>query len=80
VAARYEGQTGPAPNVVDVLVLGRPDRDDVYDAAQRAEHRLGLPVNTTIRRTTDWERADDPFARQLKSSELVTVVTASGRT
>ncbi len=72
-AARYEGEVGPAPNDIDVLVLGRADRDEVFEAAQRAEYRLGLPVNTTIRRTEDWEGADDAFARQLKASPLVTV-------
>ena len=70
-AARYEGETGPAPNDIDVLILGQPDRDEVYEAASRAEHRLGLPVNTTIRRTNDWATADDPFSRQLKASPLV---------
>ena len=70
-AARYEGETGPAPNDIDVLILGQPDRDEVYEAASRAEHRLGLPVNTTIRRTEDWATAADPFSRQLKASPLV---------
>jgi DNA-binding transcriptional ArsR family regulator len=78
-AARYEGETGPAPNDIDVLVLGEPDRDDVHDAARRAEHRLGLPVNTTIRRSQAWVRADDPFARQLKASPMVVAASKSNQ-
>jgi hypothetical protein len=35
-AARYRGEPGPAPNDIDILVIGRTDRDDVYDAARRA--------------------------------------------
>ena len=33
-AARYSGVEGQAPGDVDVLVVGHPDRDDVYDAAK----------------------------------------------
>jgi hypothetical protein len=72
-AARYHGERGIAPNDIDVLVLGGPDRDDLYSAARRAERRIGLPVNTTIRRTDDWAHADDSFARQVKASPRVTV-------
>lgn len=43
-AARYEGEPGSPPQDIDVLVLGRPDRDDVFDAARRAERRLGREV------------------------------------
>lgn len=72
-AARYRGEPGAVPNDIDVLVLGGADRDDVHAAARRAERRIGLPVNTTIRRADDWERADDSFARQVKSSPMVVV-------
>lgn len=73
-AARHAGEPGAAPNDVDVLVLGVADRDEVYEAARRAERRLGLPVNTTLRRTADWAGADDAFARQVKASAQVAVV------
>lgn len=72
-AARYHGERGLVPNDVDVLVLGEPDRDDVHAAARRAEKRLGLPVNTTVRRIEDWALADDPFTRGVKGSHMVTV-------
>jgi hypothetical protein len=48
-AARYAGEVGPAPNDVDVLLVGTPDRDQAYEAAQRAQDRLGREVNVTLR-------------------------------
>jgi predicted nucleotidyltransferase len=72
-AARYSGEQGPTPHDVDVLVIGTPDRDDVYEAARRAEERLGREVNTTIRKAGQWEAAEDGFTRQLRSSPLVEI-------
>jgi predicted nucleotidyltransferase len=72
-AARAAGEPGRTPNDVDVLVLGRPDRDDVYDATTRAERRLGREVNTTIRTPEQWRKADDAFARQVRSSPMIAV-------
>ena len=48
-AARYRGEQGRAPNDLDVLVIGSPDRDAVDDAAERAERVIGLPVQATVR-------------------------------
>ena len=49
-AARHAGQDGVRPvGDIDVLVLGDPDRDALYEAADRAERRLGRPVQMTIR-------------------------------
>lgn len=72
-AARYSGEQGPAPNDVDVLLVGRPDRDDAYEAARRSEQRLGRPVNVTIRDPGHWQTAEDGFTRQLRSSPLVEI-------
>lgn len=72
-AARYEGKPGPSPQDIDVLVLGRPDRDDVFDAARRAERRLGREVNVTQRTCRQWETASDGFAEQVRSSPMVKV-------
>jgi hypothetical protein len=53
-AARHEGQTGERPvGDIDVLVLGEPDRDQLYAALGDAEERLGRPVQATIR-GPDW--------------------------
>jgi len=49
-AARHEGQAGQRPvRDIDVLILGDPDRDELYAALSAAEERLGRPVQTTIR-------------------------------
>jgi predicted nucleotidyltransferase len=72
-AARYRGEPGPAPNDIDILVIGRPDRDDVYDAARRAQQRLGREVNVTQRTRKQWEAATDGFSEQVRSSPMVAV-------
>jgi DNA-binding transcriptional ArsR family regulator len=52
-AARHEGLTGQRPvGDIDVLVLGDPDRDQLYAALSTAERRLGRPVQATIRDRT----------------------------
>jgi DNA-binding transcriptional ArsR family regulator len=49
-AARHEGQQGQRPvGDIDVLILGAPDRDQLYEALASAETRLGRPVQATIR-------------------------------
>ena len=49
-AARHAGQAGQRPvGDIDVLVLGQPDRDHLYDALSKAEKHLGRPVQATIR-------------------------------
>jgi hypothetical protein len=70
-AARYLGQPGRAPNDIDVLVIGSPDRDEVYDAAEKAESQIGLPVQVTIRARQQWQEAYDPFIAEVRSRPLV---------
>lgn len=78
-AARYAGERGPAPRDVDVLLVGVPDRDAAYEAARRAEERLGREVNVTIRGVQDWRSATDGFTRQLRSSPLLEIPRHSRR-
>ena len=73
-AARHEGQPGALPNDVDVLVVGTPARAAVYEAADMAQDRLGLPVNPTMRSPQQWQDASDALVRQIKASPLVTVI------
>lgn len=74
-AARHAGQTGAAPHDVDVLVIGDGvSRGDVYEAADRAQARLGQPVNPTIRTTAQWADPDDALGSQIRSSPTLRVV------
>lgn len=75
-AARYQGEHGPPPNDLDVLVIGAPQRADVYDAADRVQQRIGLEVNPVLRRPEDWASDGDPLVRQIKSGLQVTVLPA----
>jgi predicted nucleotidyltransferase len=50
-AARYHDQQGArAVGDIDLLVLGEPDRDALYEAVARASARLGREVQVTIRK------------------------------
>lgn len=53
-AARYVHAEGQRPvEDIDLLVLGEPDRDELYGRVDSAATRLGRPVQVTIR-DVDW--------------------------
>jgi DNA-binding transcriptional ArsR family regulator len=72
-AARYEGVEGHPPNDVDVLVIGEVPRRVIYEAAERAEQRLGLPVNPVLCSLARWLAAADPLIQQIRTASLVWV-------
>lgn len=73
-AARYEGNTGAEPADVDVMVIGNPDREDVYAAADRCQARLGIAVNTTVRTAKAWDKISDALVATVLDGPQVTVV------
>jgi predicted nucleotidyltransferase len=73
-AARYRQRHGPPPHDLDVLVVGHPARADVYDAADRAQERLGMPVNPVVRPADAWREALDPLVQQIQSGPFVVVL------
>lgn len=46
-AARAAGIVGSAPQDIDVLVIGNPEREEVFRACERVEAQVGRPVNPT---------------------------------
>jgi predicted nucleotidyltransferase len=72
-AARDAGEPGPAPNDIDLLVIGQPDRDAIYEAAKAAQHRIGREVNTAIRTAEQWAAATDGFTQKVKESPMVEI-------
>lgn len=74
-ARRFRGQLGREPADVDVMVIGSPDRDDVFLAAERAERRLEVPVNTTVRSSTAWKKPKDPLVVTAKRDAVPVLVS-----
>jgi hypothetical protein len=73
-ALRYRGEAGPAPADIDLLVVGRPDRDDLYDAAQDVSQLLNRDVNPVVISPERWESADDGFIVELWTRPRVPVL------
>jgi hypothetical protein len=70
-AARHAGVSGHVPRDIDVLVVGDADRSAVYAAADRAQARIGLPVNPVLASNRRWEASADGLIRQIKSSPMI---------
>lgn len=66
-AARLAGEGGPAPADIDVLVVGDDVvRSDVCAAAERADARIGHPVNPVMRSgAASAESAQDPLLDEI---------------
>lgn len=81
-AARLSGEAGPPPGDIDVLVVGDSAlRDDVYAAAERAEARLGRPVNPVLRSADAWQHAaSDPLLDEIQRRPVVEVTSAGRKT
>lgn len=77
-AARYAGQVGRPPADLDVLVIGKPDRDALDDAAQRAGERVAREVNVTIRSPQWWREGTDGFHAEIARRPIVPVLGADG--
>jgi DNA-binding transcriptional ArsR family regulator len=74
-AARNAGVPGRTPNDVDVLVVGRVSRSDVYAAAERAESRLyRIPVNPVLSSLDRWYAEADALIREVKVNPVLWVV------
>ena len=71
-AARHAGQPGQRPvGDIDVLILGTPDRDQLYEALSLAEQRLGRPVEATIRDSSWLESGTGSFHDTVTSRPLL---------
>ena len=80
-AARFSGEEGDRPvGDIDLLVLGGPDRDEVYAAASSAERRLGRAVQVTIRSTGWLTEGSGTFHDTVAGRPIVPVPLAATRT
>ena len=70
-AARYRGQAGPAPQDIDVLVIGSTPRNQLAELGRIAQERLRKEVNVTRISADDWDAEVKPFVTTVKSRPLV---------
>ncbi|WP_223291166.1 nucleotidyltransferase domain-containing protein [Streptomyces avicenniae] len=71
-AARYNGEPGPLPADVDVLVVGTPDADALFDLAEEASRRLRREVTMHRVSAAAWEApTGDPFLTGVRERPLV---------
>ena len=80
-AARFAGTDGDRPvGDIDLLVLGSPDRDELYAALSSAEERLGRPIQVSIR-AADWlSTGTGNFHATVTQRPLVPVATTREQT
>jgi DNA-binding transcriptional ArsR family regulator len=70
-AARYKGEPGPPPADVDVLVVGAPEADALFDLAEETSRRLHREVNIHRVSVEAWEaHTDDPFLVSVRERPL----------
>jgi hypothetical protein len=71
-AARWSGEEGTRPVAdIDLLVLGDPDRDALYIAADQAARRFGREVQVTIRKPGWLKSGSGSFHETVTSRPLV---------
>jgi predicted nucleotidyltransferase len=72
-AARYRGEVGGPPNDVDVLVVGRPDPDELFDIADQARHLVRRDVSIRALSADVWDdpKPRDAFLKHVRSRPLV---------
>lgn len=69
-AKRYQGEPGVAPEDVDLMVVGEPPVDDVYEASERASRELGREVAVTVLSPSEWS-SDSGFVAGIRSGPRV---------
>lgn len=70
-ARRYEGEPGAPPGDIDLLIVGMPQVDAVYDSAEKASSKLSREVNPTILTSDEWETSSEGFIEHVRQSPLV---------
>jgi DNA-binding transcriptional ArsR family regulator len=70
-AARYLGESGEAPNDLDLLVVGTPDRRALAKLTNELAERLAVDVNPTVVPAADWQTQTSGFLRSLAEGPLV---------
>jgi predicted nucleotidyltransferase len=76
-AQRFQGEPGPPPNDVDVVVVGRPNGRALRRANARLEERLGVPVQITVVTPEEWDERRSGFLQEVQDRPHLTVIDSS---
>ncbi|MDE0678214.1 MAG: helix-turn-helix domain-containing protein [Acidimicrobiaceae bacterium] len=73
-AARLEGEPGPFPNDVDVVVIGTASLRTIRRACRKVEQDLRVDINPVVVHRASWDSdAPEPFIAHIKEQPLVQV-------
>lgn len=70
-ARRYQGEPGPLPQDVDLMVVGTGDVGEIRAETDAASRRLGRDVNVSVLTPDEWNSSKAGFISHLKSEPLV---------
>jgi DNA-binding transcriptional ArsR family regulator len=77
-AARYQGEPGPFPRDIDVLVIGEPDRGRLNRSMRTVERELRVEVNPVVATSAEWdEAARTSFLGQVRAHPRVRISIGS---
>jgi len=72
--ARYHGEPGPAPNDIDIVVVGRTPLRTVHSALRDLETPLRVDINPIVVEPARWNaKKPEPFIAQLRGRPLVEI-------
>lgn len=72
-AARALGEEGAPPRDIDVMVVGSPDVELVYDACDNVADKVQRPVSPTIMTARELDQGTG-FHQQIRSNPVIAVV------
>jgi DNA-binding transcriptional ArsR family regulator len=73
-AARTAGIAGTSPNDIDLLIIGSPDRREVYDAIDGIDGAVRREVNVTFLRPERWQSESEELVRRVKANPVLDLV------
>jgi len=73
-AARYAQQPGAVPGDIDLLVIGSPDRDELFEAIEPVERTLRREVNYRVVTPEAWMADGGSFKATIMARPLVHLI------
>ncbi len=65
---------GRPPRDIDVMILGEPDLDQVYEVVADVEAEIGRPVNVNVFTEAEWTDHDSGFAKSVKAAPQIELI------